>query len=63
MTEYRLAVDRGFVTKRYPKRDLAHARLGVQHAYRDLVVTPAGKESAWIETRTVTEWTRTDDLL
>jgi len=56
--EYRLVVDKGYVVNTYPKRDEAHALLGVEHAYRDFGRYVDGKVdmSAWIETRTVTEW-------
>ena len=56
--EYRLVVDKGYVVKTYPKRDEAHALLGVEHAYRDFRRSGRVGE-AWIETRTVTEWEKT----
>ena len=67
-TEWRLVVDKGFSKKTYPKRDHAHALVGVEHAVRDFaryeqmgVVDTSGWE-AWIETRQVSDWTRIDVL-
>jgi len=59
--EYRLVVDKGFVVKTYPKRDEAHALLGLEHAYRDFgrYGSDGRVGEAWIETRTVTEWEKT----
>ena len=60
--EYRLVVDKGYVVKTYPKRDEAHALLGVEHAYRDFGRYGSDGRlhlTAWIETRTVTEWEKT----
>lgn len=60
-TEYRLVVDKGYQINRYDKRDLVHAEKGRQDAIRDFgrYENSTGM-SAWIESRTVTDWERAD---
>ena len=66
-TEWRIVVYKGHYRKTYPKRDQAHADLGVERARRDFelydevgTVDTAGWD-VWIETRQVSDWTRASE--
>lgn len=62
-TEYRLVVDKGYQTKVYPKtRGLEQAQKGLLDAFRDFGrYKDSTRMDAWIESRTVTDWERTED--
>ena len=55
--EWRLVIDKGHVTRTYAKRNLEHAEKGLADSCRDSKRRRTGSDwTAWIETRTVTEW-------
>lgn len=62
--EYRLVTDKGYIVTKTLKRDTKHALKGLDDARRDAKRQHGGDDFvSWIETRTVTDWKRHEDVL